>query len=46
MDKILGDEASDIVMNAVMLTEITDPTQERSQIFKLHDLYLNFDSIP
>ena len=30
MDKILGDEASDIVMNAVVLTEITDPAQERS----------------
>jgi hypothetical protein len=30
MDKILGDEASDIVMNAVVLTEITDSNLARS----------------
>ena len=30
MDKILGDEAGDIVMSAVMLTEITDSTLLRT----------------
>jgi hypothetical protein len=30
MDKILGDEAGDIVMNAVMLTEITDSQLART----------------
>ncbi|CDW75388.1 alpha telomere binding protein [Stylonychia lemnae] len=46
MDKVLGDEASDIVMNAVVLTEITDSSLARGQMFKLTDLFLNFDQIP
>lgn len=43
MDKILGDEAGDIVMNAVVLTEITDSSLSRTQSFKLTDLFLHYD---
>lgn len=46
MDKILGDEAGDIVMNAVVLTEITDSSLSRTQSFKLTDLFLHYDQIP
>eukprot|EP00347_Sterkiella_histriomuscorum_P019882 403339949 len=46
MDKVLGDEAGDIVMNAVILTEITDAQLSRTQCFKISDLFIDYEKIP
>lgn len=43
LDKAFADEQGDIVMNAIILTEITDPTLAKTQTFKLTDLFLHYD---
>lgn len=46
MDKVFADEQGDIVMNAIILTEITDSSLAKTQCFKLTDLFLHYDQIP
>lgn len=45
IDKVNTD-SSDIVMNPVIYTEITDPMLAKGQSFKLNDLFLHFEQIP
>jgi len=40
------DDASEVIMSPVMFTEITDPEMVKSPLFKLDDLFLNYDDIP
>mmetsp|Transcript_4467 Transcript_4467/g.7630 ORF Transcript_4467/g.7630 Transcript_4467/m.7630 type:complete len:339 (+) Transcript_4467:146-1162(+) len=46
-DKLmLEDSANEVIMSPVCYTEITDPESLRLPLFKLDDLFLNFDSFP
>lgn len=45
IDKVNTD-SSDIVMNPVIYTEITDLSVAKGQSFKLNDLFLHFEQIP
>ena len=40
------DDASEVIMSPVIFTEITDPEMVKSPLFKLDDLFLNYDDIP
>lgn len=46
-DKMLLDDNSEVIMSPVIFTEIkSDLSVERMQLFKLNDLFLDYDKIP
>jgi len=40
------DDANEVIMSPVLYTEITDQVMEKLPLFKLDDLFLNYDEIP
>jgi len=40
------DDANEVIMSPVIYTEITNPEYEKLPLFKLDDLFLNYDEIP
>ena len=45
-DKLMLDNANEVIMSPVIYTEITNPHHEKAPLFKLDDLFLNYDEIP
>jgi len=45
-DKMMLDDAHEVIMSPVLYTEITDSAMEKLPLFKLDDLFLNYDEIP
>lgn len=45
-DKMMLEDDSEIIMSPVMFTEITVPDYQKLPLFKLDDLFLNYDEIP
>jgi hypothetical protein len=45
-DKMMLDDANEVIMSPVIYTEITNPEYEKLPLFKLDDLFLNYDEIP
>ncbi len=46
IDKVYNEESSEIVMNPVIYSEITDSNLAKGPFFKLNDLFLHFEQIP
>ena len=48
-DKLLLDDATEVLMSPVIYTEITNPQYQygnKKPTFKLTDLFLNYDKLP
>lgn len=45
-DKMMLDDAHEVIMTPILYTEITDHANEKLPLFKLDDLFLNYDDIP
>jgi hypothetical protein len=45
-DKMMLDDAHEVIMSPILYTEITDQSMEKLPLFKLDDLFLNYDDIP
>lgn len=45
-DQMMLEDTNEVIMSPVFFTEITDPEMQRSPLFKLDDLFLNYDDIP
>lgn len=45
-DMLMLEDTSEVIMNPITFTEITDPELKKSPLFKLDDLFLNYDDIP
>ena len=45
-DKMMLEDANEVIMSPVIYTEITNPDFEKLPLFKLDDLFLNYDDIP
>ena len=45
-DKMMLDDANEVIMSPVIYTEITNQAYEKLPLFKLDDLFLNYDEIP
>lgn len=45
-DKMMLEDNNEVIYSPVIFTEITDPDTAKSPLFKLDDLFLNFDDIP
>lgn len=43
IDKVYNEESSEIVMNPVIYSEITDSNLAKGSFFKLNDLFLHFE---
>ena len=43
IDKVYNEESSEIVMNPVIYSEITDSNLAKGPFFKLNDLFLHFE---
>ena len=44
-DKMMLDDAHEIIMSPILYTEITDKSMDKLPLFKLDDLFLNYDDI-
>lgn len=45
-DKMMLEDVNEVIMSPVIYTEITNPEYEKLPLFKLDDLFLNYDEIP
>ena len=45
-DKMMLEDANEVIMSPVIFTEITNHDLSKSPLFKLDDLFLNYDDIP
>lgn len=45
-DKMMLDDDNEVIMSPVIYTEITDQEHLKMPLFKLDDLFLNYDEIP
>jgi hypothetical protein len=45
-DKMMLEDTNEVIMSPVIYTEITNPDFEKLPLFKLDDLFLNYDDIP
>lgn len=45
-DKMMLEDVNEVIMSPVIYTQITNPEHEKSPLFKLDDLFLNYDEIP
>lgn len=45
-DKMMLDDSHEVIMSPILYTEITNSTYEKLPLFKLDDLFLNYDDIP
>lgn len=45
-DKMMLDDANEVIMSPVIYTQITNSDYEKLPLFKLDDLFLNYDEIP
>lgn len=45
-DKMLLDDNSEVIMSPVIFTEITNSSYSRLPLFKLNDLFIEYDKIP
>jgi hypothetical protein len=45
-DKMMLEDSNEIIMSPVLYTEITNPEYAKLPLFKLDDLFLNYDDIP
>lgn len=45
-DKMMLDDINEVIMSPVIYTEITNSDYEKLPLFKLDDLFLNYDEIP
>lgn len=45
-DKMMLEDANEIIMSPVIYTQITNPDYAKLPLFKLDDLFLNYDDIP
>jgi hypothetical protein len=45
-DKMMLDDANEVIMSPVLFTEITNPDLLKLPLFKLDDLFLEYDNIP
>ena len=45
-DKMMLDDANEVIMSPVLFTEVTNPDFDKMPLFKLDDLFLEYDNIP
>jgi hypothetical protein len=45
-DKMMLEDINEVIMSPVIYTEITNPEYEKNKLYKLDDLFLNYDDIP
>jgi hypothetical protein len=45
-DKMMLEDANEVIMSPIIFTEITNPDFYKLPLFKLDDLFLNYDEIP
>ena len=45
-DKMMLEDVNEAIMSPVIYTEVSNPEFEKLPLFKLDDLFLNYDEIP